>query len=272
MKRLSSAWLRRTQQNICKKVGYLITETKSHHERLFCLKNVVATCKYVFSSNFITNCPTGQRLGNDGAPRSRLGARAAAGGRGGGSPGARRGWARGQEGLHWIWAAFPARGPMQAVLGSGSRQLVLLPLPLLGRSPENKEPTLTHAQTAPGVGLGSGPPLRAGPRGPWGPRRLPPSSGPVGSPGGPSRVTLIVVSAEETQRGGCLQLRERLEGLSPEPHVTRVQVPVPLCKEGVRPGSADSLASGLEGPEARGYPGLPPPASPSLGQAALRWP
>lgn len=162
MKRLSSAWLRRTQQNICKKVGYLITETKSHHERLFCLKNVVATCKYVFSSNFITNCPTGQRLGNDGAPRSRLGARAAAGGRGGGSPGARRGWARGQEGLHWIWAAFPARGPMQAVLGSGSRQLVLLPLPLLGRSPENKEPTLTHAQTAPGVGPGSGPPPAGG--------------------------------------------------------------------------------------------------------------
>lgn len=39
---------------------------KSHLERLFCLKNVVATCKYVFRSNFITNCPIGQRLGNYG--------------------------------------------------------------------------------------------------------------------------------------------------------------------------------------------------------------
>lgn len=36
-------------------------ETKSRRERLFCLiKNVVATCKYVFRSNFITNCPIGQ--------------------------------------------------------------------------------------------------------------------------------------------------------------------------------------------------------------------
>lgn len=35
-------------------------ETKSHRERLFCLKNVVATCKYVFRGNFITNCPIGQ--------------------------------------------------------------------------------------------------------------------------------------------------------------------------------------------------------------------
>lgn len=49
-----------------KKGSHLITETKRHRERLFCLKNVVATCKYVFRNNFITNCPVGQRLGNYG--------------------------------------------------------------------------------------------------------------------------------------------------------------------------------------------------------------
>lgn len=41
-------------------------ETESHCERSFCLKNVPATCKYVFRSNFITNCPIGQCLGNYG--------------------------------------------------------------------------------------------------------------------------------------------------------------------------------------------------------------
>lgn len=123
-----------------------------------------------------------------------------------------------------------------------------------------------------GSGRGQDPPCGLVPGDPGGLGGSLPPAGQWDPPGGPSRVTLIVVSAEETQRGGCLQLRERLEGLSPKPHVTRVQVPVPLCKEGARPGSADSLASGLEGPEARGHPGLPPPASPSLGQAALRWP
>lgn len=54
------------------RVSYLITETKRHRKRLFCLKNVLATCKCVFRSNFITNCPIGQRLGNYGRPCSSL--------------------------------------------------------------------------------------------------------------------------------------------------------------------------------------------------------
>ena len=96
-------------------------EMKSHGERLFCLKNVVVTCKYVFRSNFITNCPIGQRLGNYGMPRSFL--------RGwlqresvGGSLhcGAGRGWARGRGGAPLRPGPFPGRGQARADLGSRS--------------------------------------------------------------------------------------------------------------------------------------------------------
>lgn len=114
-------WLRRINKN-CEKVGHLITETKRHRERSFCLKNGVATCKYVLRSNFITNCPIGQRLGNDGTLCSFLRAPGCGGadGRGNSSPGSRARWP-GVQGAHWagpswLWAPLP---PFQAAAQEG---------------------------------------------------------------------------------------------------------------------------------------------------------
>lgn len=69
--RASPAWLSRTTK--CMGVGGLL----NHRDegllwRLFCLKNVVATCKYVFRSNFITNCPNQWCLENYEASCSSL--------------------------------------------------------------------------------------------------------------------------------------------------------------------------------------------------------
>lgn len=121
-------------------------EMKSHHERLFCLKNAVVTRKYVLRSNFITNCPIRQRLGHYGMPRSFLRGWLQWEGVGGNLYRGAGGWGAGPgdgEGPHCVQGPPQAGARRGLTWGLGHQPL--LPA-AVQRGPVGQETMPTHAE------------------------------------------------------------------------------------------------------------------------------